>query len=167
MLKIELKAFWIKHIIVFLVLLFCPFLKAFSIEPFVNPIMSARLSSQYGTRIHPIKKYSQSHRGIDLAAPQDSPIRAIIKGIVIFADRYAGYGNLVVIRHENGMTSHYGHCSRILVEPGTYVNTGEIIAKIGSTGMSTGPHLHLEIRRDGVPINPLSVFPTLLDIAKG
>ncbi len=166
MLKIEQKVYWINFIGLIL-LIFFPTFNVFAIEPFVNPIMSARLSSKYGSRIHPIKRYSQNHRGIDLAAPLDSPIRAIMKGIVIFADRYAGYGNLVVIRHENGTTSHYGHCSKIVVEPGTYVKAGEIIARIGSTGMSTGPHLHLEIRQNGTPVNPLNVFPTLLDVAKG
>lgn len=153
--------------IFFLLLFFVISNPSFALEPYVNPIMSARLSSKYGTRIHPIKKYSHSHPGIDLAAPFDSPIRAIMKGRVVFADKYAGYGNLVVIQHENGMTSHYGHCSKIVVQPGTYVKTGEIIARIGSTGVSTGPHLHLEIRFNGIPKNPLDVYPNLLDVPKG
>ena len=140
---------------------------SYGTQPFVNPIMSARLSSKYGKRIHPIKKFSSTHSGIDLAAPMDSPIRAAQRGMVIFADRYAGYGNLVVIRHTDGMTTHYGHCSKILVDPGTFVRAGEIIAKIGSTGVSTGPHLHFEIRFNGVPTDPLKVFPDLLTIAKG
>ena len=156
-----------KKISLLLLAIFCFINTSIAIEPYVNPIMSARLSSKYGMRIHPIKKYSRSHPGIDLAAPLDSPIRAIIGGRVVFADKYAGYGNLVVIQHENGMTSHYGHCSKIVVEPGTYVKTGQIIARIGSTGISTGPHLHLEIRFNGVPKNPLDVFPNLLTVAKG
>ena len=166
MLKIGWRVY-IGKLFSLLTLMFLFIEATYASEPFVNPIMSARLSSKYGKRIHPIKKFSSTHSGIDLAAPMDSPIRAAQKGIVIFADRYAGYGNLVVIRHQNGMTTHYGHCSKILVEPGTYIKAGQIIARIGSTGVSTGPHLHFEIRFNGVPTDPLKVFPDLLTIAKG
>ncbi|MGI6681235.1 MAG: M23 family metallopeptidase [Bdellovibrionota bacterium] len=166
MLRIGRKVYLDKIIYIFLLAIFTTNY-SYSSEPFVNPIMSARLSSNYGLRIHPIKKYSSSHRGIDLAAPMDSPIRAAQKGIVVFADRYAGYGNLVVIRHKDGLTTHYGHCSTLLVEPGTFVRAGAIIARIGSTGTSTGPHLHFETRKNGIPLNPLKVFPDLLTPAKG
>ena len=166
MLTTGLKVYLNKIFYTFSIIFLC-INSSYASEPFVNPIMSARLSSHYGRRIHPIKKFSSTHSGIDLAAPMDSPIRAAQKGMVIFADRYAGYGNLVVIRHPNGMTTHYGHCSKILVDPGTFVKAGEIIARIGSTGVSTGPHLHFEIRFNGVPTDPLKVFPDLLTIAKG
>lgn len=134
---------------------------------FVYPVMGPRLSSGFGLRIHPIKRYSRQHKGIDLAAPLESPIRAVASGTVVFADPYAGYGNLVVVRHARGMTTHYGHCHELRVQPGQRVKAGEIIATVGNTGHSTGPHLHFEIRMNGAPIDPESFFPGMADDAEG
>lgn len=134
---------------------------------YIYPLMDARLSSNFGTRKHPITKAIRHHDGLDLAAPQASPIRAIASGLVVFADPYSGYGNLVVILHPDGTSSHYGHNSKNLVTPGTHVKAGAIIALVGSTGLATGPHLHFEIRSNGKALDPLKIFPGLLVEAEG
>lgn len=134
---------------------------------FVYPVMGPRLSSDYGKRRHPIRRATQHHHGIDLAAPAGAPIRAIADGRVMFADPYAGYGKLIVIQHSDGLTSHYGHCSRLSVEPGATVRAGEIIGTVGSTGISTGPHLHFELRKQGSPLNPERILPGLASASEG
>ena len=134
---------------------------------FVYPVMAPRLSSNFGWRVHPIRRFGHNHSGIDLAAPIGSPIRAVSAGTVVFADPYAGYGNLVVIQHNDQITSHYGHCHELTVRTGQRVRAGEIIAYVGNTGRSTGPHLHLEVRRNGEPLNPESVIPGLATEAQG
>ena len=128
---------------------------------FVYPLMRPVFSSRFGMRKHPIFKVRRHHDGVDLVAPVGAPIRAIAEGTVVFADPYKGYGNLVVIKHPNGMTSHYGHCRTIKVSPGRHIKAGEIIASLGSTGSSTGPHLHLELRLNGRPLDPLKIIPGL------
>ena len=131
---------------------------------FVYPVMDPELSSRFGKRRHPVKRAVRHHKGVDLAAPADSPIRAVSGGRVVFADPYAGYGNLIVIMHDKRVTTHYGHCAKIKVKPGQKVKAGQIIGTVGSTGLSTGPHLHFEIRVDGKAKNPLEYIP---DLAKG
>lgn len=128
---------------------------------FVYPLVGTRISSDYGWRKHPVRKAIRHHEGIDLAAPEGALIRAIQGGMVVFADPYAGYGNLIVIRHSSGMTSHYGHCKSIKVKPGQRVNAGEIIGTVGSTGRVTGPHLHFEIRFGGKSRDPEMYIPGL------
>ncbi len=140
---------------------------SFTPQSFVYPVMAPRMSSGYGMRIHPIRRFSKQHDGIDLAAPMGSPIRAIAPGRVVFADPYAGYGNFVVIQHDQHLTSHYGHCHELRVKTGQKVSAGQIIAYVGSTGMSTGPHLHFEIRKDGVPLDPEKLIPGLASEAEG
>jgi murein DD-endopeptidase MepM/ murein hydrolase activator NlpD len=83
----------------------------------------------------------------------------VAAGTVIFADPYGSYGNLVVLRHANEITSHYGHCDSVAVSVGDRVRAGQVIARVGNTGGSTGPHLHLEIRRNGAPQDPEAVLP--------
>ena len=129
--------------------------------------MDARLSSKFGKRYHPVRKIQRHHNGLDLAAPRSAPIRAVAAGLVVFSDVYKGYGNLVVIKHQDGITSHYGHNQANLVNPGERIQAGQIIAEVGSTGLSTGPHLHLEIRKNGKPMDPLKLFPGLTAEAKG
>ena len=136
-------------------------------EALVYPVLGPRLSSDYGVRKHPIRKTRRHHHGVDLAAPVGAAIRSIAAGQVIFADPFGGYGKFVVIRHANEMTSHYGHCDSILVNPGDSVRAGQIIGKVGNSGSSTGPHLHLEIRRNGVPQDPEKILPGLADPAQG
>ncbi len=141
--------------------------KVVSRPAFVYPVMGPRLSSDFGKRKHPKLKSVRHHHGVDLAAPEQSPIRVIGGGQVIYADPYAGYGNLVVVRHDDGMTSHYGHCRTIKVTIGQRVKAGQIIATVGNTGISTGPHLHFEIRVGGQPRDPELFLPGLATEAEG
>ena len=133
----------------------------------VYPLMGTRISSDYGIRKHPVLKKVKHHGGIDLAAPKDAPIRSIRDGTVVFADPYGSYGNLVVISHAGGFTSHYGHCSSIKVRTGQRISAGHVIATVGSTGRVTGPHLHFEIRKNGTPEDPERFIPGLADAAQG
>ena len=116
-----------------------------------------RLASSYGLRRHPILGYMRMHKGQDIAAPYGTPIRAAIDGVVAFAGRSGGYGNFVKLSHAGGLATGYGHMSRIAVRPGTRVARGQVIGFVGSTGMSTGPHLHWEVWRNGAAINPRSI----------
>lgn len=127
----------------------------------VYPVMGPRMSSDFGLRRHPIRKQRTHHHGVDLAAPQGAPIRVIAAGQVVFADPLGGYGKVVVVRHASGLTSHYGHCDSIGVSIGQVVKPGDILGTVGSTGLSTGPHLHFEIRQDGKPQHPEKYLPGL------
>jgi murein DD-endopeptidase MepM/ murein hydrolase activator NlpD len=133
----------------------------------VYPVMGPRMSGDFGMRKHPIKKRHQHHHGIDLAAPMGAPIRSIAAGQVIYSDPFGGYGRIVVVRHASGLTSHYGHCAETHVQIGDRVAAGDIIGTVGSTGLSTGPHLHFEIRIDGKPQNPERYLPGLDSPAEG
>ncbi|MEH2358995.1 murein hydrolase activator EnvC family protein [Nostoc sp.] len=114
----------------------------------------APTSSPFGWRMHPILGYRRFHAGLDFAASYGSTIRAADSGIVIFAGWYGGYGRAVIIDHGKGITTLYGHTSELYVTEGEAVERGQAIAAVGSTGLSTGPHLHFEVRRDGTPVNP-------------
>jgi len=113
------------------------------------------ISSGYGWRIHPIFHTREFHTGIDIAAPYGTPIRAARDGTVIFNGWMRGYGMLVILDHGNGLSTTYAHLSSSSVRVGERVKRGEVIANIGSTGWSTGPHLFFEVREDGQPVNPL------------
>jgi len=123
-------------------------------DGFIVPVADARLSSGYGMRFHPILGFSRMHQGIDLAAPAGTPIVAAAEGIVRFAGAHGGYGNFVQVQHNGGMGSGYGHMATIVVRPGELVRQGDLLGTVGSTGLSTGPHCHFEIYRDGVAIDP-------------
>lgn len=116
----------------------------------------APTSSPFGWRIHPILGYRRFHAGLDFAASYGSTIRTADSGTVIFAGWYGGYGKAVIIDHGNGITTLYGHTSELLVSEGQGVQRGQAIAAVGSTGLSTGPHLHFEVRRNGTPVDPAS-----------
>jgi len=133
----------------------------------VYPLLGTRLTSPFGDRKHPVLRVSRHHMGVDLAAPEGAPIRAIKNGVVVFADPHGAYGNLVVIQHKDGFTSHYGHCSKILARPGSHVKAGDIIAEVGKTGRVTGAHLHLELRQNGVPVDPALLIKKLDEPAQG
>ncbi len=118
----------------------------------------AEITSGFGWRIHPILGYSRFHSGIDFGASYGSTIRAADSGSVIFAGWYGGYGYAVIIDHGNGISTLYGHTSKLYVAEGQPVQPGDAIAAVGSTGLSTGPHLHFEVRKDGEPVDPLTYF---------
>ncbi|WP_026100221.1 murein hydrolase activator EnvC family protein [Fortiea contorta] len=114
----------------------------------------APTSSPFGWRIHPVLGDRRFHAGLDFAASYGSTIRAADSGTVIFAGWYGGYGKAVIIDHGQGITTLYGHTSELFVAEGQGVERGQAIAAVGSTGLSTGPHLHFEVRRHGTPVNP-------------
>lgn len=126
-----------------------------------TPIDGARLSSGFGRRTHPILGYSIMHKGVDFAAPTGTPIQAAGSGTIEKAGWNGGYGNYVRIRHTNGFSTAYAHMSRIAAKPGTAVRQGQVIGYVGSTGMSTGAHLHYEVLQNNQQVNPLSLrLPT-------
>ena len=119
--------------------------------------VNGRVTSGFGSRFHPILGYVRMHAGLDLAAAYGSPIVAAADGRVVAAGWSGGYGNLVRIAHAGGIQTMYGHMSRIVAASGTVVHQGQLIGFVGSTGLSTGPHLHYEVLKGGRPVNPLSV----------
>ena len=119
------------------------------------PLEDARMTSDYGDRTHPVLKRRMGHKGVDLAAPTGTPIYATADGFVSKAERYSSYGNFVSIEHGARIQTRYAHMSRIAVADGTFVKKGELIGYVGSTGRSTGPHLHYEVRIDGQAVNPV------------
>lgn len=128
---------------------------------------AGRISSGFGLRRHPVLGFSRMHKGLDIAAGYGSPIRAANDGTVAFAGRNGGYGNFVRLNHSGGMGSGYGHMSRIAVRSGQRVARGQVIGYVGSTGISTGPHLHYELYRNGVAINPRSVSFSVVQALSG
>ncbi len=123
--------------------------------PSRQPLEKMSLSSSYGMRVHPITGRVARHNGIDIPAPYGTPIYATADGTVGRAQRLGGYGNYVEIEHGNAIETRYGHMSRFVVQSGQHVKKGDIIGYVGSTGRSTGNHLHYEVRIDGAPVNPL------------
>ena len=121
---------------------------------FASPLPGARLSSRFGLRKHPILGVTMMHQGLDLAAPAGTPIRAAASGVVAETGRDGGYGNFVRLRHDGRMETLYGHMSRIAATPGQPISLGAVIGYVGSTGLANGPHLHFEVRQDGVPVDP-------------
>ncbi len=112
------------------------------------------ITSGFGMRNHPILRGRRAHKGLDMAAPTGTEIFAPGAGTVVFSGRKNGYGNTIIVDHGYGYTTLYGHCSRLLVEEGAMVTRGDVIALVGSTGRSTGPHLHYEVRINGTHMNP-------------
>jgi murein DD-endopeptidase MepM/ murein hydrolase activator NlpD len=122
--------------------------------PSGRPVEGYRLTSSFGTRNDPFGAGRRRHNGLDMAGPIGTPIYATADGIVGRAQWVSGYGKYVEINHGSGIQTRYGHMSQILVEPGARVTRGELIGRMGSTGRSTGSHLHYEVRVEGVPVNP-------------
>lgn len=122
-----------------------------------QPVAGGRITSPYGARRHPILGYVRMHAGIDFGAPYGSPIYAVADGTVSFAGRHGGHGNYVRLQHGGGLDTGYGHMSRIAVANGSRVRAGQVIGYVGSTGLSTGPHLHFEAYRGGRTINPSGI----------
>ena len=117
------------------------------------------VGSGFGMRMHPILGYARMHNGVDTGCSTGDPIRAATEGIVTIAESYGGYGNTVVIQHANSISSLYAHLNTWTVGVDQYVFTGEQIGTCGTTGLSTGPHLHFEIRVSGVPVDPMPYLP--------
>lgn len=127
--------------------------------PVLFPIRpgEARISSTFGKRVAPKNGASSNHKGIDYASPSGTPVYAPADGVVSIATKgVRGYGTMVKIKHNFGFETIYGHLSSYIVDPGDTVKMGKIIAYVGSTGVSTGPHLHYEILKNGVNLNPIS-----------
>lgn len=124
--------------------------------------VEGRISSNFGTRFHPVDRKTKFHGGMDIAVPKGTPIGAAANGEVVFAGWKGGYGKLVIIRHPDGRESRYGHLDKINVEAGDTVFAGQNIAASGSTGKSTGPHLHFEIRENGQAVDPRKVLAKVL-----
>lgn len=118
----------------------------FSVKP-----VSGNITSRFGAR-ESIRTHA--HKGMDIAAPRGTPIKASADGKISYSGWMGGYGNLIIIDHGNGIQTYYGHCSKLYAKVGEQVTAGDVIAAVGSTGNSTGNHLHFEIRKNGTQINP-------------
>jgi murein DD-endopeptidase MepM/ murein hydrolase activator NlpD len=119
--------------------------------------VDGHITSYFGNRYHPILHFTRFHAGLDIGAAWGSPIVAAGDGRIVAAGWAGGYGREVQIAHGDELLSLYGHMSSIAVEPGTFVHQGQVIGYVGSSGLSTGPHVHFEVRRSGQPVNPLAV----------
>ncbi len=122
-----------------------------------SPLEFSRVSSGYGMRFHPVTGQHKAHLGVDYAAPTGTPVRTVGDGTVEFAGVQGGYGNVIYVRHRNNQVTVYAHLSRMFVRKGQRVDQGERIGAVGSTGMSTGPHLHFEFRDNGQHRDPLVI----------
>ncbi len=136
--------------------------------PIRTPAKGASLSSGFGARVDPFLGRPAFHSGLDFDVDYGQPVKATAEGRVVSAGWSGGYGNMVEIDHGGGLTTRYGHMSAILVQPGDRVQIGSVVGRVGSTGRSTGPHLHYETRVDGVAVNPLRFLNAgRLLVAKG
>ncbi len=122
------------------------------------PPLDGPVVSTFGPRLHPILGYTRMHTGIDIDGPRGADIFAAASGTVILAGSYGGYGNAVIIDHGGGMATLYAHQSSIVVSKGQKVLIADLVGYVGSTGLSTGPHLHFEVRLSGNPVDPASYF---------
>ena len=133
-------------------------------RPAIQPVSIkdlTRFGSAFGKRFHPILKVVRPHEGIDLTAPRGTPIYATADGTVLQAGyREGGFGKKVLLDHGYGYRTVYGHCDEVLVEPGQKVTRGEVIARVGSTGLSKSPHLHYEVHVNGRPVDPINYYAT-------
>ena len=122
--------------------------------PTTMPVTGGYYSSNYGYRIDPINGHSEFHTGVDIVAPVGTQVMAAAGGVVSYSGTMPEYGNVVDVDHDNGLTSRYAHLSKSLVKVGDVVMKGQVIALVGNTGRVTGPHLHFEVRENGIPLNP-------------
>jgi murein DD-endopeptidase MepM/ murein hydrolase activator NlpD len=137
-------------------------LKAYDIQldhtPSIWPLSSTFITSLFGSRLHPLLGYYKEHTGVDLKASYGSQVKAAADGVVKTAGYISGYGYAVIINHEYGYETLYAHNSKLLVTSGQNVKKGQVISFSGSSGESTGPHLHYEVHINGHPVNPVSFF---------
>jgi murein DD-endopeptidase MepM/ murein hydrolase activator NlpD len=125
------------------------------VYPEGRPVEEGFISSYFGRRADPFTGYTAVHKGLDFAAPEGTQVSSVAAGLVTFAGERAGYGQMVEITHGNGLSTRYAHNEKLLVKQGDMVSKGQAVSLIGSTGHSTGPHLHFEVLRDGAPVDPL------------
>ncbi len=120
----------------------------------VSPVSAGEVTSRFGMRSDPFHGNQRRHNGIDIAAPTGTPVYATANGVVDYAAWKGSYGKLVTIKHPSGHETRFAHLSEILTTRGAVVRKGQIIGRVGSTGRSTGPHLHYEVRYRGKPLDP-------------
>ena len=123
------------------------------------------ISSSFGYRMSPFSGRRVFHEGLDIANKIGTPIQATAKGVVIFSGRKAGYGNVITIDHGFGYVTRYAHCNKLYLKEGESVEKGQVIAEVGNTGRSTGPHLHYEVLVNGVQVNPMKFIVSDTDVA--
>jgi murein DD-endopeptidase MepM/ murein hydrolase activator NlpD len=125
------------------------------VYPEGRPVEEGFISSYFGRRADPFTGYSAVHRGLDFAGPEGTKVISVAAGLVTFAGERAGYGEMIEINHGNGLATRYGHNEQLLVKQGDMVRKGQEVALMGSTGRSTGPHLHFEVLKNGTQVDPL------------
>jgi len=125
------------------------------VYPEGRPVQDGWISSYFGTRADPFTGFSAFHRGVDFAGPEGTTVSSVAAGLVTFAGERAGYGQMVEINHGNGLSTRYCHNEKLLVKQGDMVRKGQDLALMGSTGHSTGPHLHFEVLKNGAQVDPL------------
>jgi murein DD-endopeptidase MepM/ murein hydrolase activator NlpD len=128
--------------------------------------VQGRITSDFGGRRDPVNGRHRFHEGIDIAAPKGTPIQAAAAGTVIYAGRNGGYGNTILVEHADGRTTRYAHADSLMVNAGDTVEAGQTIAAVGSTGHSTGPHLHFEVMENGRHVSPLKVLANDYTLAR-
>lgn len=125
----------------------------YAFTPSIWPVFG-NILSEFGFRIHPVTGVARLHKGVDIPSWTGAPIKSAADGLILYAGWSSGFGNVVVIDHNFGFRTVYAHASRLLVERGDLVRKGQVIAQVGTTGLSTGPHVHYEVRRGNQPIQP-------------
>ena len=133
-----------------------------SVPNYTTPVSKGYISSAFGKRRDPINGHQRHHNGIDIAGKHGSKIHTIASGFVTFSGRKGGYGNVIDIHHSDTLKSRYAHLDSIKVKKGEVVRKGDVIATMGQTGRATGPHLHLEVTKNGRPVNPSAYIDTAL-----
>ena len=133
--------------------------------PSRNPLNNAALTSNFGMRTHPVLGGRRAHKGIDLAAPTGTPVYASADGVISKAEWFSSYGLYIAIEHGGEIQTRYGHLSRLNVAAGQPVKKGDLIGYVGSTGRSTGPHLHYEVRIAGTAVNPVPYMNGIGELA--
>ena len=134
-----------------------------------SPLEFSRVTSGFGRRLHPIHKSWRAHKGVDFGAPRGTPVKATSDGVVAFAGKQGGYGNIVILRHRGKLTTAYAHLNNFSrnLKPGMAVDQGDVIGFVGSTGWATGPHLHYEVRLDNVAHDPMKIALPAADALGG